>query len=106
LNMTTISVAVPLTLAQALRGWVRHDLAVVPRDVIYPPNLTTDQVRKQDEADFRDSQSSATTAALRYLGVKGRVHTVVQKVENDAPAKGVVQAGDEIATVDGHPVPD
>ncbi len=106
LNMTTISVVTPLTLAQALRGWFRHDYAVVPRDVIYPPNETTDEVRKQDQADFKASQSSATTAALRYLGVKGRVHVLVDKVQAKAPAAGLVQAGDEIAQVDGNPVPD
>jgi PDZ domain-containing protein len=74
--------------------------------VIYPPDQTTDQVRKQDEADFRESQSSATTAALRYLGVKGTVHVLVESVEGKAPAHGLVQPGDEIALVDGAKVPD
>lgn len=106
LNMTTISVVTPLTLAQALRGWFRHDYAVVPRDVIYPPDQTADQVQKQDAADFKTSQQSATTAALRYLGVKGTVHVLVQKVQKSAPATGLVQAGDEILAVDGKPVVD
>jgi PDZ domain-containing protein len=106
LNMTTISVVVPLTLAQALRGWLRHDYAVVPRDVIYPPGRSTDQVRKQDEADFRASQSSATTAALRYLGVKGTVHVLVDSLQKGAPATGIVKPGDEILEVDGKPVRD
>lgn len=106
LNMTTISVVTPLTLAQALRGWFRHDYAVVPRDVIYPPNETDEQVRKQDEAAFKDSQSSATTAALRYLGVKGTVQVLVAKVTKGAPAAGIVKTGDEILRVDGQPVTD
>jgi len=106
LNMTTISVVTPLTLAQALRGWFRHDYAVVPRDVIYPPDQTPDQVQKQDAADFKDSQQSATTAALRYLKVKGTVHVIVRKVQKSAPATGLVRADDEIAAVDGKPVAD
>jgi PDZ domain-containing secreted protein len=106
LNMTTISLVSPLTLAQALRGWLRHDYAVVPREVIYPPDQTADQVRKQDAADFKASQSSATTAAMRYLGVKGTVHVVVESVDKKAPANGLVQAGDEITDVDGAAVPD
>ena len=89
LNMTTISVVTPLTLAQALRGWFRHDYAVVTRDVIYPPDETADQVQKQDAADFRDSQASATTAALRYLGVPGVTHVLVAKVQKNAPATGL-----------------
>jgi PDZ domain-containing protein len=106
LNMTTISVVTPLTLAQALRGWFRHDYAVVPRDVIYPPDETADQVQKQDAADFKNSQTSATTAALRYLGVHGTVHVLVESISKGAPASGLVQVGDEIAKVDGKPVPD
>ena len=101
LNMTTISVVVPLTLAQALRGWFRHDYAVVPRDVIYPPDKSTDEVRKEDEADFKESQSSATTAALRYLGYKGTVRVIADRVTKGAPADGVVKAGDALVSVDG-----
>jgi PDZ domain-containing protein len=106
LNMTTISVVTRLTLAQALRGWFRHDLAVVPRDVIYPPNESDQQVRQQDAADFKASQTSATTAALRYLGVKGTVHVLVDKVTKGSPADGQVQAGDEFVAVDGQKVTD
>jgi PDZ domain-containing protein len=104
LNMTTISVVVPLTLAQALRGWFRHDYAVVPRDVIYPPDKSTEEVRKEDEADFKASQSSATTAALRYLGYKGTVHVIVDAVRKGAPADGVVREGDALVSIDGKPV--
>jgi PDZ domain-containing protein len=106
LNMTTISVVTPLTMAQALRGWFRHDEAVVPRDVIYPPNESPDDVRKQDAADFKESQSSATNAALRYLGVNGTVHVVVTKVTKGSPAEGIVRTDDEIVKVDGAPVAD
>jgi PDZ domain-containing protein len=104
LNMTTISVVVPLTLAQALRGWFRHDYAVVPRDAIYPPDKTTDEVREEDEADFRESQSSATTAALRYLGYKGTVRVIADSVRKGAPADGVIKPGDALVSVDGTPV--
>jgi PDZ domain-containing protein len=101
LNMTTISVVVPLTLAQALRGWFRHDYAVVPRDAIYPPDKSTEEVRKEDEADFKESQSSATTAALRYLGYKGTVRVIADSVRKGAPADGVIQVGDALVSVDG-----
>jgi PDZ domain-containing protein len=104
LNMTTISVVVPLTLAQALRGWFRHDYAVVPRDAIYPPNKSTDEVRKEDEADFKESQSSATTAALRYLGYKGTVRVIADSVRKGAPADGVIRSGDALVSVDGKAV--
>ena len=101
LNMTTISVVVPLTLPQALRGWFRHDYAVVPREAIYPPDKSTEEVREEDAADFKESQSSATTAALRYLGYKGTLHVVADSVRKGAPADGVISVGDAFVSVDG-----
>lgn len=106
LNMTTISVVSSLTLAQALRGWFRRDLAVVPRDVIYPPAETDQQVRQQDAQAFKDSQASATAAALGYLGIAGTTHVLVDKVSKGAPAEGRLQVGDELVAVDGSPVKD
>ena len=106
LNMTTISVVTRLTLAQALRGWFQHDLAVVPRDVIYPPNRTEKQVQAEDQAAMRASQNSATTAALREIGVPGTVHVLVAQVEPGAPATGRLRAGDELVSVDGSRVVD
>ena len=106
LNMTTISVVTHLTLAQALRGWFQHDLAVVPRDVIYPPSQSEKQVQAEDQAAMRESQNSATTAALRELGVPGKVHVLVDKVETGAPATGRLRSGDELVSVDGSTVTD
>jgi PDZ domain-containing protein len=105
LNMTTISVVPSLTLAQALRGWFQHDLAVVPRDVIFPPDQSDGEVRKLDAAAMRQSQDSATSAALKELGL-GKVHVLVAKVEPAAPAAGRLQDGDELVAVDGTPVTD
>jgi PDZ domain-containing protein len=102
LNMTTISVVTPLTLAQALRGWLRHDYAVVPREVLFPSDKSSEEVRKEDAADFKQSQGNATAAALRYLGYKGKV--LVAKVTSGAPAAGHLQVGDQIVAVDGKPV--
>lgn len=106
LNMTTISVITPVTLTQALLGWFRSDQAVVPREVIYPVGQTADQVRKQEQADFTASQSSATTAALRYLGIKGTVRVLVDSVTKGSPADGVLRPKDQIVSVDGKPVRD
>jgi PDZ domain-containing protein len=106
LNMTTISVVLPLTLAGALRDWFRHDYAVVPRDAIYPPGRSTQDVQKQDAADFKESQNSATTAALRFVGIKGTVRVVVDKVRAGTPAAGLVKAADQIVAVDGKAVQD
>lgn len=101
LNMTTISVVNRLTVFQAIRGWFRSDLAVVPRDVIYPPNVSSAQVQQQDQAAMLDSQSSATTAALRQLGIPGTTQVFVDSVQKGAPAAGLLQPGDQLVRVDG-----
>ena len=101
LNMTTISVVPKLTLAQALRGWWQHDLAVVPRDVIYPPDRTDDEVREQDQAAMRESHETATSAAMHELGIPGTTHVVVAKVEKGAPSSGKLKDGDELVAIDG-----
>jgi len=106
LNLTTISVVTRLTLVQAMRGWFQRDLAVVPRDVIYPPDQTDEEVREQDKASMTESKDSATTAALRQLGVPGRVMVFVDKVEAKAPAAGRLQKGDQLTQVDATPVGD
>jgi PDZ domain-containing protein len=101
LNMTTISVVTQLTLVQALRGWFQHDLAVVPRDVIYPPDRTDEEVKAEDQEAMRESQDTATTAALSQLGVPGVTHVLVGSVTAKAPADGQLRKGDELTTIDG-----
>ena len=45
--------------------------AVVPRELIYPPDQTEQQVEQQNAEDFKASQTSAETVALRELGYPG-----------------------------------
>ena len=104
LNMTTISVVTRLTLVEALRGWFERDLAVVPREVIYPPDRTDDEVREEEQAAFRGSQESATAAALKQLGVPGTLQVRVEKVASEAPASGKLKADDQLVAIDGTPV--
>ena len=106
LNMTTISVLPRLTLVQALRGWFQDDLAVVPRDVIYPPDRSDEEVREEEQEAFRGSQDSATNAALRQLGVPGTTKVLVGKVEDKAPAAGKLKTGDVLVAIDGRKVVD
>ena len=106
LNLTTISVVTRLTFVQAVRGWFEHDLAVVPRDVIYPPDKTDEQVRAEDKVAMTESQDSATTAAFRQLGIPGTTTVVVGKVEATAPANGKLKTGDVLTGVDGTAVSD
>lgn len=102
LRMVTVGVEDNISLWQAIQGWLSPSDAVVPREVIYPPDQTRQQVDEQNQQDFKASQSSAETAALRELGFPVRV--LVQAVTAGQPADGHLQAGDMITSVDGKAV--
>lgn len=99
LRMVTVGVLDDITLWQALRGWLAGDDSVVPREVVYPPDKTTDQVNQQNAQDFQRSEDSATMAALRELGYP--VIVSVGQVADGAAATGHLQAGDVITSVNG-----
>ncbi|HET6530785.1 MAG TPA: PDZ domain-containing protein [Actinoplanes sp.] len=102
LRLTTVGVQNDVELVWAIRGWISNEQAVVPRDVIYPPNQTEKEVEQQNEQEFAVSQTSAETVALRELGYP--IQTVVAEVTADQPATGKLRKGDVITSVDGAPV--
>jgi PDZ domain-containing protein len=74
----------------------------VPRELIYPPNRSEQQVEQQNSEDFKVSQSSAETVALRELGYPVKV--VVTRVTSGGPSSGALQPDDVITAVGGAPV--
>ncbi|MCW2616052.1 MAG: hypothetical protein JWN08_3046 [Frankiales bacterium] len=105
LDLTTVGVDPSLTLLEALRGWFDRDLAVVPRDVVYPPDKTDEQVNEENAASMVASQSSAVTAAARQLGFD-TFRVTVREVAAGSPSDGRLEVGDVLLTVDSAPVAD
>jgi PDZ domain-containing protein len=99
LRLTTVNVRDNLTLLDAMRGWFSGDSAVVPRELVYPPNKTEQQVDEENANSFRESQTSAETVALRKLGFA--VQVTVTEISKGLPAESVLKPGDVITTVDG-----
>jgi PDZ domain-containing protein len=91
-----------LTLPQAMRNWLdpHHDL--FPRDIIYPPDQSADEVEQQNTAEMTGSQDSAVAAALQAANVP--FHTKVSTVADKSPAEGKLKPGDIVLAVDGQPV--
>jgi len=110
LSITTVGVTpagARMDLLAALQAWLDPEKAVVPRDVVYPGNPSTEQAREENAAVFAGSQQLAAVAALRHLGYdvpEQADQVVVQQVLDGAPAEGVLEAGDVIVAAAGEGV--
>ncbi|MCV7232966.1 YlbL family protein [Mycobacterium branderi] len=102
LNMTTVSQRDGLSLGEALTLWLSGQEQLVPRDLVYPPGKSRDEVDKANNADFRQSEDSAEYAALGYLKYPQAV--TVAAVSDPGPSKGKLRDGDALDAVDGTPV--
>lgn len=102
LNMTTVSVVDNVTLYAALALWISGRSALVPRDEIFPPELSDQQVEKQSQEMFRNSEANAKAAALRYLGYPTQV--VAGQIVPDGAASGTLVVGDRLLALNGREV--
>jgi PDZ domain-containing protein len=102
LNMTTVSQRDDLTLGQALTLWMSGREQLVPRDLVYPPDKSKDEIDQANNTDFKRSEDSAEYAALSYLKYPSAV--TVETVNDPGPSVGKLQRGDAIDAVNGKPV--
>jgi PDZ domain-containing protein len=102
--MTTVAQRDGLTLGQALTLWVSGREQLVPRDLVFPPDKSREDVEKSQNADFQQSEFSAEYAALGFLKYPEAVR--VEKVNDEGPSTGKLQVGDAIDAVNGTPVAD
>lgn len=102
LNMTTVSQRDGLTLGQALTLWMSGREQLVPRDLVYPPDKSKDEIDKANTSDFKRSEDNAEDAALSFL--KYPMAVTVQSVTDPGPSAGKLQVGDAIGGVNGKPV--
>lgn len=99
LRLTTVNVVDRISVAEALYYWFADNNAVVPRELVYPSDKSAEEVDAEQKQQFKQSQSSAETAALRAVGYQ--VQVAVVEVAGTSPAAGKLAAGDLITTVDG-----
>lgn len=104
LNMTTVSQRDGLSLGQALVLWMSGRDQLIPRELVYPPDKSKDDIDKGNTADFKRSEDDAEYAALSYLKYPKAV--TVETVEDKGPSAGKLQPGDAIDMVNNVEVPD
>ena len=102
LNMTTVSQRDGLPPGQALAFWASGTDQPLPRELVYPPDKSKDEIDEANTKDFRQSEDSAEYAALDYL--KYPLAVTVETVDEDGPSKGKLQEGDAIDGVNNTPV--
>jgi Lon-like protease len=99
LRMLTVGEIDQLTVWDVVKGWFESDTAVVPKETVVPPGESQQQVDEQNTDDFKQSQSSAITSALRKEGYP--VQVFIESVTTGDPADGHLEAGDVIVSVNG-----
>jgi Lon-like protease len=102
LRMTTVAVTTQVTLFGAMAMWASGNEQVVPRESVYPPGRSSEQVDDENTRQFAQSETDAEAAALRYLGYPTAVQ--VGSVLAGSPSGGLLNAGDRILAVNGRPV--
>ncbi len=90
-----------LTFVEAIGAWFSTADAVVPRELIYPDDVTGDEVRQRQAALFSTSESDAVGAALGYLDIPVATEVVATAVLADAPAGEFFEPRDAIVMIDG-----
>ncbi len=90
-----------LTFVDALASWVDPNDAVLPRELLYPDDVSGDEVKQRQAALFSTSQSNAIAAAAVYLKRPVNPHVVVSAVYAGTPSDGVLLPGDKVRAVDG-----
>lgn len=104
LDLTTVQVTGPerqLSLPEVLAAWFDRTRSVYPRDIIYRPDETTEDVATEGTLQMVSSQDTAIAAALRELGYDLEMSTEVFGVTKGGPADGKLRTRDEIVSVDG-----
>jgi PDZ domain-containing protein len=102
LNMTTVSQRDDLKLGEALTLWLSGQQQLMPRDLVYPPGESRDEIDKANNAEFTQSEDNAAYAALGYLKYP-RAATVVE-VQKPGPSGDQLRAGDVLDAINGTPV--
>lgn len=107
LRMTTVSVTNPasrVSLLQAFGAWFNPKAALLPRDVVYPPDQSVQQAEQQTQVEMTGSQSTAKVAGLTEAGYRVKSYPQVAAVVTGSPADGQLQPGDHLVSIDGAPV--
>lgn len=93
-----------LTFVDAIASWLDSSDAVVPRELIFPDDVTGEEVKQRQAMLFSTSESDAIAAAMTFLDKPVNSRIVVSAVYGDSPSDGLLLPKDEIVRIDGKEV--
>ena len=94
----------PLTAVEAVVAYVRDQSAVLPRELLFPDDESSQQSKDRSAADFDTAQANAVAAALGELGIPVSEAPLVVTVIAEGPSEGILEPNDVIVAVAGQPV--
>jgi Lon-like protease len=95
-----------LTLVEALAGYWLPNRDTLPRDSIFPPGRSADEVERAETQMMDSSQTDAAVAALRAADQPVTPMPAVGSVTVGGPAYQKLLPGDLVQSVDGVATPD
>lgn len=105
LLLTTIAATEPdatVKLGDVLGAWFDTDEAAMPRSAVYPEGDTTEEIEKHNAKQMATSQSAATAAALKHLGLSpSRVKVDLNLADVGGPSAGLMFSLGIIDKIDG-----
>jgi PDZ domain-containing protein len=103
LRMTTIEATGPdahVGLGEVVDSWFRTDRAVMPRDSVYPSGDSVKEIEQHNAEQMRESQDTATEAALSYLHEKD-VKVTLKLADVGGPSAGLLFSLGIVDKLDG-----
>ncbi|MFJ8671316.1 S16 family serine protease [Streptomyces sp. NPDC093589] len=105
LRMTSIVATGPdasVRLLDVVKGWFRTDEAVMPREAVYPVGDNTEEIAEHNAAQMKESQDSATSAALGHLHKSAKdIKVKLSLADVGGPSAGLMFALGIVDKLDG-----
>jgi len=105
LDFTTITLSggprFPVSAWEWLGAHFDSSSAIANERDVFPPNVSSAEVREQNLELMTNSQQQAAVVALRATGTEVPEEVKVAQVLKDAPADGILKVNDEIVNVNG-----
>lgn len=99
--VSTSQVDANVSLPEAMMAYFADGADAMPRDLIYPPGKSDDEITQEAVASMDTSRNNAIVAALRASGIPVTERPMVSSVIVNGPSGDLLKPGDLILQVNG-----